>query len=149
MTPLSSSLLLRELYEILQETVGIDKVDWHIVCRYAARWKLSVADALLDLNYLDESSLAKALAKANNLIYVPSHELIYSFAEVSLENFDDLMSVGAAPLAEKKLAICNPYDDLRGFLGNKFCEREMIVTERSAIINALRKYGLKEWEEEI
>ncbi|WP_186645668.1 hypothetical protein [Fluviispira vulneris] len=144
----TTSFILPHLFEALSNEIRIDRVDWIIVTKYAESWKLSVADALLDLNYVDESSLARCLARSHNLPYIPSHQLKYDFSEVSLENFDDLMSVGAAPLSEYRLAICNPYDDHRGYLDNKFCEREMIVTERSAIIDALRKHGLHEWLED-
>ena len=43
------------------------------------------------------------------------------------------------------------FTKLSRYLDNKFCEREMIVTERSSIIEALRKQGFNEWidEEEI
>lgn len=141
----NSSLILPNLYEVLNYEIKIDRVDWSIVTKFAENWKLSVADALLDLSYIDESTLARCLARSHNLPYIPSIQLKYDFSEVSLENFDDLMSVGAAPLEEYRLAICNPYDDHRGYLDNKFCEREMIVTERSSIIEALRKHGFNEW----
>jgi hypothetical protein len=146
-----SSFILPKLFEVLSYEVKIDKVDWIIVTKFAENWKLSVADALLDLYYVDESTLARGLARSHNLPYIPASQLRFDFSEVSLENFDDLMSVGAAPLEEYRLAICNPYDDHRGYLDNKFCEREMIVTERSSIIEALRKQGFNEWidEEEI
>ena len=145
---MSQSVILQNLFEALHHEIKLDTTDWTVASRYAEKWKLSVADALLDLNYIDESSLARALARSHNLPYIPNSELLYDFSEVSLENFDDLMSVGAAPLTEHRLAICNPYDDHHGYLDNKFCEREMIVTERSAIIDALRKHGLTEWIEE-
>ncbi len=141
----TSPIILPHLFEALSQEIKLDKVDWIIVTKYAETWKLSVADSLLDLNYLDETTLARCLARSHNLPYIPSVSLKYDFSEVSLENFDDLMSVGAAPLDEDRLAICNPYDDHRGYLDSKFCEREMIVTERSAIIEALRKHGLSEW----
>ena len=54
---------------------------------------------------------------------------------------------GAAPLEDYRLAICNPYDD-HSDTYKKFCEREMIVTERSSIIEALRKHGFNEWIDE-
>lgn len=139
------SFILPQLYEVLTHEIKIDRVDWTIVTKFAENWKLSVADALLDLSYIDESALARCLARSHNLPYIPSTQLKFDFSEVSLENFDDLMSVGAAPLEEYRLAICNPYDDHRGYLDNKFCEREMIVTERSSIIDALRKHGFHEW----
>jgi hypothetical protein len=101
-----------------------------------------VADALLDLNYLDEVHLAKALAKANNLPYKGGHSLKYDFSELTFEMFEDLLSVGAVPLENHKLAICNPYDDHRGYLDKHLCEREMVVTERSAVMNALRQKAL-------
>ena len=145
---MSQTFILQSLFEALHHEIKLDKTDWIFATRYAEKWKLAVADALLDLNYVDESTLARALARSHNLPYIPGVELQYDFSEVSLENFDDLMSVGAAPLTEHRLAICNPYDDHHGYLDSKFCEREMIVTERSAIIDALRKHGLTEWIEE-
>lgn len=144
----NSTLILPHLFEALHNEIKIDRVDWTIVTHFAENWKLSVADALLDLSYIDESTLARCLARSHNLPYLPASQLKFDFSEVSLENFDDLMSVGAAPLAEYRLAICNPYDDHRGYLDKKFCEREMIVTERSSIIEALRKHGFNEWIEE-
>ena len=144
----NTTLILPHLYDALHQEIKIDKIDWTIVTRFAENWKLSVADALLDLSYIDESTLARCLARSHNLPYLPGSQLKFDFSEVSLENFDDLMSVGAAPLEEHRLAICNPYDDHRGYLGKKFCEREMIVTERSSIIEALRKHGFNEWIDE-
>lgn len=145
---MAQSFILQNLFNALHHDIHIDKTDWTYATRYAEKWKLSVADAILDLNYTDETTLARALARSHNLPYIPGSELMYDFSEVSLENFDDLMSVGAAPLTEHRLAICNPYDDHHGYLDSKFCEREMIVTERSVITDALRKHGLTEWIEE-
>jgi hypothetical protein len=145
----SSSFILPRLFDALSHEIKIDRFDWIVVTQFAEKWKLSVADALLDLNYVDESTLARSLARSHHLPYIPCAQLTYDFSEVSLENFDDLMSVGAAPLAEHRLAICNPYDDHHGYLDKKFCEREMIVTERSAILDALRKHGVAEQKEEI
>lgn len=142
---MARSFILKNLFDALHHEIKLDKIDWIFVTNYAEKWKLAVADALLDLYYVDEATLARALARSHNLPYLPGVELNYDFSEVSLENFDDLMSVGAAPLTEHRLAICNPYDDHHGYLDSKFCEREMIVTERSAIIDALHKHGLTEW----
>ena len=94
----TSAFILPNLYEALSYEIKIDKFDWVIATKFAENWKLSVADALLDLNYIDEPTLARCLARSHNLPYVPSSQLKYDFSEVSLENFDDLMSVGAAPL---------------------------------------------------
>lgn len=145
---MKNNLVLQSLFDALTQEIKIDKTDWFIITRYAEKWKLAVADALLDLNFVDESTLARALARAHNLPYIPGTDLVYDFSEVSLENYDDLMGVGAAPLVESRLAICNPYDDHRGYLDSKFCEREMIITERTAILEALRKHGLNDWLEE-
>ena len=145
---MSADFNLQQLYKILNATINIDKIDWTIVLKYAEKWKTSVTDSLLDLNFVDETTLAKCLAKSYHLTYIPGHELNFNFTQVSFENFDDLMNVCAAPLDDNKLAICDPFDDHRGYLENRFCEREMIVTERSAIIAALREFGLSEWLDE-
>lgn len=133
---------LQNLYNELQNEARIDKIDWLIATKFAQKWKLSVADALVDLNFVEESTLARCLAAANHLVYIPGSELSYDFSEVSLEHFEDLMNVGAAPLEDSKLAICNPYDDHHGYLDSRYCAREMIVTERSAVIDALRRHRL-------
>lgn len=144
----ANQLILKNLFDALHHEMAIDKTDWSFVTHYAGKWKLSVADALLDLFYVDESTLARALARSHNLAYLPGSELTYDFAGIGLDSFDDLMSVGAAPLTGHRLAICNPYDDHHGYLDGTLCEREMVVTERSAILDALRKYGLAEWAED-
>lgn len=133
---------LQNLYERLSTEAGIDEVDWKIALKFAQKWKLSVADALIEMNFVDESTLAKCLAHVHNFSYERGEELKYDFSNISSENFDDLLSVGAAPLVDSKLAICNPYDDHRGYLSSKLCEREMVVTERSSVLNALRQYRL-------
>ncbi|MBX9704015.1 MAG: hypothetical protein K2X39_07655 [Silvanigrellaceae bacterium] len=140
-------ILLPTLYENLHKAIRIDPIDWMMVSRDAEKWKLSVGDALLELNYLDETTLAISLAQANNMSYIPCQQLKFDFSEVTLENFNDFILVGAAPLKGFRLAICNPYDDHHGYLDNKFCEREMVVTEKSAIMETLRKQGLKNWME--
>jgi len=142
---LNNVVLLRELFDVLHEEVKIDKTDWTVVTRFAEEWKISVADALLELNYVDEVALAKSLSKANHLPYVPGDFLKFDFSSIHIENFDDLVIVGAIPIHDFRLAISNPYDDHRGFLGNEFCLREMVVTERSSIMNALRQQGLRDW----
>jgi hypothetical protein len=145
MTLSSPSLTLPELFEAIGKFVAIDPTDWHFATRFAEKWKVSVADALLDLHFLDETALAKALAAAHELQYVEGSDLQCDFSEISFEDYDDLLAVGAAPLNENRLAICNPYDDHRGFLGNRLCAREMVVTERSQLYEALRKQGLERW----
>ena len=137
--------ILPELYESLSADIGLDSIDWTLATRYAENWKLSVADALLDLGFVNEVSLAQCLAKAHNLMYRAGPQLVFDFSEVGYEHFDDLMNVGAAPLENNRLAICNPYDDFHGLLDKKFCHRELVVSERSAIVDALRNYALNEW----
>lgn len=142
---MSDRFLLSELFEALSNMAAIDLVDWQYATQFARRWKMSIADALLDLNYVDETTLAKALAKAHNLSYLPGPQMKSDFTAIDLETFDDLLSVGAVPLKDDKLAICNPYDDLRGILGKWLCQREMIVTERSQVFDVLRKRSLMDW----
>ena len=144
MTIEKAPVVLPQLFEILHTETQIDLIDWHMVTCYAEKWKMSVADALLELSYVDETTLAKALASSFHLPYIPGDQLHYDFSQVSLENFNDMMSVIAIPLEDARLAISNPYDDHRGYLEKKFCEREMVVSERSAIIEALRKQGIEE-----
>jgi hypothetical protein len=139
--------LLPELFEVLSEQELLDEVDWTMASRFAERWKISVADALVDLNLIEESTLAKALAEAHHLDYLPHARLDVDLSDVSYEDYEDLVSVGAAPLMEGRLAICNPYDDLRGYLGNRMCARHMIVTERSGLYEALRRSGAQKWLE--
>ena len=138
---------LPELFEVLTLQMGIDPVDWGLATRFAERWKISVADALVDLNFVDESRLAKSLAEAHHLDYLPAAKLEVDLSDISYEDYEDLVAVGAAPLNEHKLAICNPYDDHRGYLGNKMCERQMVVTERSGLYAALREAGADKWYE--
>ena len=84
----TTSFILPHLFEALSNEIRIDRVDWIIVTKYAESWKLSVADALLDLNYVDESSLARCLARSHNLPYIPSYQLKYDFSECrSLSTF--------------------------------------------------------------
>lgn len=141
----SSTTVLPELFTALQSLINLDLIDWHFATRFAEKWKLSVADALLDLNFIDETSLAKSLAQAHNLNYLSGQNIKCDFTDIDFETFDDLMSVGAAPLDEFRLAICNPYDDHRGNLGNRICQREMVVTERTYLYEALRRQSLTEW----
>lgn len=142
-----SVAILPEFFEALAVLTDLDPIDWSLACRFASRWKLSIADALLDLNFVDETSLAKALAHAHSLEYLPWSELHCDFSEIDFEMFQDLLSVGAAMLGDGRLAICNPYDDLRGNLGKRLCQREMVVTERSHLYDALRQQGLSNWLE--
>jgi hypothetical protein len=142
------TLVLPELFEALHHTSSVDATDWCIASRFAEKWKVSVADALLDLNFIDETALAKALASSHQLEYISGARLPADFNMVTVEEYDDLLAVGAIPLEDNRLAICNPYDDLRGYLGNHLCEREMVVTERSKVYEALREQGMKRWLEE-
>lgn len=139
------NIVLAELFEALSAMTSLDMVDWQYAAQFARRWKMSIADALLELNYVDESVLARALAKAHNLNFLPGTLIKSDFSGIDLETFDDLMSVGAVPLVDDKLAICNPYDDLRGILGKWLCQREMVVTERSHLFDVLRKRSLADW----
>jgi hypothetical protein len=141
----ASKVVLPELFEALAQMTQLDTVDWALACRFAEHWKMAVGDALLDLKFVDETTLAKALAKAHNIAYLSGSELVCDFSDIDFEAFQDLMSVGAAPLQDQRLAICNPYDDLRGNLGPRLCQREWVVTERSVLFEALRKQGLSEW----
>ncbi len=142
---MNHAVVLAELFEALQSFTSIDLIDWHFAVRFAEKWKLSVADAIIDLNFVDETTLARALAKAHHLQYLPGNQLKCDFSEIDFETFDDLVGVGATPLTENRLAICNPYDDHRGNLGNRICQREMVVTERSHLYEALRAQSLTEW----
>jgi len=119
-----------------------------LACGYAEKWKISVADSLLDLCFVDETTLAKALAKSQDLEYLPCKELRADFSNIDYEMFEDLVSVGALPIEDERLAICNPYDDLRGSLGKELCNREMVVTEKSYLFRFLREYGLSDWNDE-
>lgn len=134
---------LQNLYDHLIKEVGLDKVDWDLAVHFARKWKQSVADSLIELHFVDESTMAKCLAQVHKIPYQKGDKLSYDFSAISHENFEDLLSVGAAPLADSKLAICNPYDDHRGYLSSKLSEREMIVTERSAVLGALHQYQLQ------
>ena len=137
--------VLPELFDALQSFILFDTCDWHYATRFAEKWKLSVADAMLDLHFVDETTLAKALARAHNLNYLSGTYLKCDFKDIDFECFNDLLSVGAAPLEDNRLAICNPYDDHRGNLGNRLCQREMVVTERSHLYETLRRQSLSEW----
>ena len=141
MTVIAHKIILQNLYEALKNEVKIDNTDWLVITTYASKWKTSVAEALLDLNIIEEPVLARCLAVSHGLNYIPSVNLQFDFSQVSLENYNDLMNVCAVPISDFKLAVSNPDDDHRGFLGQKFCEREMVVSERSGIMEALRKYG--------
>ncbi len=145
MVVFQSKIALPELFEALEQMTQIDAVDWDLACSFAEHWKMSVGDALLDLRFVDETTLAKAMATAHNINYLSGSELVCDFSDTDFETFQDLMSVGAAPLQDARLAICNPYDDLRGNLGHKLCQREWVVTERSVLFEALRRQGLSEW----
>lgn len=141
-------LVLPELYAAIRSVTSIDEVDWHVATQFAERWKLSIADALLDLHFVDEDILAQALAQANQCSYLAANQLEPDFSEVDLDSFDDLVSVGALPLKGARLAVCNPYDDLRGNLGNRMCEREIVVSERTGIYDILRRQSLEDWQTE-
>ena len=144
--PLEPHLL--KTYDKLFQVLHFDVVDWKYIIYFANRWKLSVIDALLDLNYLDETILSKAVARSFKIPYIPKTKLEFDFSIVTIDNFEDLLSVGAVPLKGYRLALFNPYDDLHGYLGNAFCEREMVISERSAILSALRQHGLRNMHED-
>ncbi|MBM3382348.1 MAG: hypothetical protein FJY29_07890 [Betaproteobacteria bacterium] len=139
------TILLPEFFQALRTMSDIDDIDWVVASRLAEHWKMSIADVLLELHAVDESILAKALARAHGLQYIAGHSLTCDFSDVDTELFSDLLNVGAAPLQNNRLAVCNPYDDHRGHLGSKMCEREMVVTERSLLYEALRKQSLTNW----
>lgn len=138
-------ILLPEFFQALRTTSDIDDVDWTVASRLAEQWKMSIADVLLEIHAVSETILAKALARAHGLQYVTGASLTCDFSDVDTELFSDLLNVGAAPLQDNRLAVCNPYDDHRGHLGSKMCEREMVVTERSLLYEALRKQSLTNW----
>ncbi len=138
-------ILLPEFFQALRTMSDLDDVDWLIASRLAEQWKISIADVLIEIHAVDETIIAKALARAHGLQYVAGNEITCDFSDVDTELFSDLLNVGAAPLDNNKLAVCNPYDDHRGHLGSKLCEREMVVTERSLLYEALRKQSLTNW----
>jgi hypothetical protein len=141
----NQQILLPEFFQALRAMSTLDDVDWTVASRLAESWKMSIADVLLETHSCDESTMAKALARAHGLQYISGHHLKCDFADVDTELFSDLLNVGAAPLENHRLAVCNPYDDHRGLLGSKMCEREMVVTERSLLYEALRKQSLTNW----
>ena len=143
-----NKLLLPELFDELKKICRMDEFDWRLTCAYALEWKLSIADSLLDLHYSDEFTIANALANAHSMAFVSGVLLECDFTGIDIDAFDDLVAVGAVPLLGNRLAICNPYDDLRGSLGNKLCEREMVVTERTPLFETLRKQSLLNWSYE-
>lgn len=138
-------ILLPEFFQALRTMSDLDDIDWTIASRLAEHWKMSIADVLLEIHALDESTIARALARAHGLQYVSGSQITCDFSDVDTELFSDLLNVGAAPLENNRLAVCNPYDDHRGLLGSKMCEREMVVTERSLLYEALRKQSLTNW----
>ena len=139
------TILLPEFFQALRSLTEIDEIDWIVASRLAELWKMSLADVLLELHAIDETTLAKALARALGLQYFHGQSLECDFSDVDTELFSDLLNVGAAPLINNRIAVCNPYDDHRGHLGSKMCEREMVVTERSLLYEALRKQSLTNW----
>jgi hypothetical protein len=144
----SDRIYLPELFESLKEFIPLDRCDWHSLTRYATKWHLSLADALLDMRFTDETSLAKALARARNLPYLPSKSLLTDARGLSFDCLEDLLNVGALPIAESKLAICNPYDDHRGLLRPDLAARDMVVTERSPLFSALHTLCMRDWHTE-
>lgn len=128
----------KNLFEYLSQATGIDEHDWQLACQFATKWKVSIADACADLNFVTEQDLAKAFSVVMELPYVSETELMPDFSGVDQETFEDLINSGAIPLADGRLAICNPYDDHRGFLPRHFCDMDMVITERRAIFRALR-----------
>lgn len=145
----SVNLYLPELYHSLRKFVSIDVVDWHMATRYATRWRLSLADALLDLRVCEETPLAKALATTRRLTYLSGAQLQPDTSHLNFEFLEDLMNVGALPISNNRLAICNPYDDHRGLLSPELTEKEMVVTERSPLYDRLHELCLIDWYSEI
>jgi hypothetical protein len=139
------TILLPEFFQALRSMSDLDDIDWIVASRLAEQWKMSIADVLLEIHAVSETVLAKSLARAHGLQYVTGNSLTCDFSDVDTELFSDLLNVGAAPLQNSRLAVCNPYDDHRGHLGSKMCEREMVVTERSLLYEALRKQSLTNW----
>jgi hypothetical protein len=142
---ISPQILLPEFFQALRTMSDIDDVDWIIASRLAEQWKMSIADVLIEIHAVEESIIAKSLARAHGLQYVSGQAITCDFSDIDTELFSDLLNVGAAPLENNRLAVCNPYDDHRGHLGSKMCEREMVVTERSLLYEALRKQSLTNW----
>ena len=134
---------LQYLYNSLKKETELDHIDWQYLLKFSRKWKFSIVDALLDLNYINEIQLAKILSELHKTPYIASNEISIDYQAINLDNFDDLITVGAIPIKKFKLVICNPYDDHHGYLGNHFCEREMAITERSAIMANLRTKGLE------
>ncbi len=145
MNPLQHFIYLPELFESVKSFVSIDEIDWHVATRYATKWRLSLADALLDQRIVDETVLAKALATTRRLPYLSSELLNPDPSFLTIDCLEDLLNVGALPISEKRLAICNPYDDHRGLLRPDLAEREMVVTERSPLYYALHRLCLMDW----
>jgi hypothetical protein len=141
-------IYLPELFQTLRTFVSIDESDWHTASRYATKWRLSLADALLDMQIVDETSLAKALATTRRLPYLAGSALEIDTYRLTFDSLEDLMNVGALPIQGNKLAICNPYDDHRGLLRPDLSSREMVVTERTPIYDTLHELCMVDWSQQ-
>ncbi len=138
--------MTKALFEELILVSDLDSVDWKSALQFSERWKVGLVDALLDLGFVNETVLAKSLASCHGMGYVAGTEIRCDFSEVELDSLDDMLTVGAAPISGNRLAICDPSDDHRGILGNVICSREMVVTERSALFQEIRRHGQEEWK---
>jgi hypothetical protein len=140
-------LYLPELFEALQGYISLDAADWRTLTRYALKWHLSLADALLDMRFVDETSLAQALGTARRLPYLAGNKLTVDTQGLSFDCLEDLLGVGAIPITEGRLAICNPYDDHRGLLRPDLAARDMVVTERAPLYAALHTLCMRDWDD--
>lgn len=138
-------LYLPELFEAVKNFISVDSYDWKTLTRYALKWHLSLADALLDMKLVDESSLAKALSMARKLPYLGARRLEVDVRGLTFDCLEDLIGVGAIPISGGRLAICNPYDDHRGLLRPDLAARDMVVTERSPLYDALHSLCMRDW----
>lgn len=143
----SEHIYLPELFEALQQFISLDSSDWKTLTRYALKWHLSLADALLDMKFVDESSLAKALSVARKLPYLGSPKMEVDLRGLTFDCLEDLIGVGALPISGGRLAICNPYDDHRGLLRPDLVARDMVVTERSPLYAALHSLCMRDWND--
>lgn len=140
-------IYLPELFQTLRTFISVDEADWHTASRYATKWRLSLADALLDMQIVDETSLAKALATTRRLPYLAGSTLETDTSHLTFDSLEDLMNVGALPIHGNRLAICNPYDDHRGLLRPDLSSREMVVTERTPVYDNLHEMCMVDWSQ--
>jgi hypothetical protein len=131
-----------DFLKLLKSRIAIDEIDWQLAKIHSDKWQLSLADALIDLHFANETAVAHALAELASMSYIEGESIRDEEVDIDSNDLDALLQVGALPLSQGRLAVCNPQDDHRGFLGNSLCEREMLVTERSTIYKFLRSFGL-------